>query len=68
MRATGFNEEREPFSVQFNESVPMKVGGKLAGTQAVFSVVAIVMTAGIMQQGKEHDDIAPQTGRSVTEV
>ena len=30
--------------------------------------MAVVVTAGVVQQGEEHDDIPPETGRGLTEV
>ena len=65
--AAGLDEEFQSFRVEM-KMPPVKLAGKFRRTCAVLRVMAVVVTAGVVQQGEEHDDIPPETGRGLTEV
>jgi hypothetical protein len=65
--AASLDEEFQSFRVEMKMPL-VKLSGKFRRTCAVLRVMAVVVTAGVVQQGEEHDDIPPETGRGLTEV
>ncbi len=67
VRAAGLDQKFQSFRVEV-KMPPVKLQGKLRRACAVLRVMAIVMTAGVVQQRKKHDHISSETGRSLAEV
>ena len=65
---TGFHQQIESFRIEVKMSVPVQPRGKGCRTQAMLAIVAVIMPAGIVEQSKEHDHIAPEFRSRVAEV
>ncbi len=46
----------------------MELPGKLRRPHAVLAIVAVIIPASVMQEGKKHDHISPETGSGLAEV
>ena len=65
--AAGLDEEFQSFRVEM-KMPPVKLAGKFRRTCAVLRVMAVVVTADVVERGEEHDDIPSETGRGIAEV